>query len=257
MTTVAHCRYMALRHLRALARQPWYVAFTLVQPIIWLLLFSELFKRVVELPGFDSGSYIAFLTPGIVVMTALQSSGWNGMSMIEDLDRGVLDRFLVSPASRLALIAGRIIQLALVAAIQSLIVIGLAFVRGARFDGGPLGVAVLIAVSVLLAAPFGALSNGLALLVRKEESIIGAVTLVMLPLTFVSTVFMAKGLMPAWMRHVAAFNPVDWAVRAGREALGAHVEWSLVATRSGWLLALAVVCGWFATRAFRTYQRSA
>jgi ABC-2 type transport system permease protein len=257
MTTVAHCWFMALRHLRSLARQPFYVAFTLIQPVIWLLLFSELFKRVVELPGFDAASYIAYLTPGIVIMTALQSSGWNGMSMIEDLDRGVLDRFLVSPASRTALIAGRLIQLALVAVIQSLIVVGLGVLRGARFEGGLLGVAVLIVVSVLLAAPFGALSNGLALLVRKEESVIGAVTLVMLPLTFVSTVFMAKALMPGWMQGVAGYNPVDWAVLAGREALDASVDWTLVATRSAWLGALTLACAWFATRAFRTYQRSA
>ena len=76
------------------------VAISLVQPVIWLLLFGALFKRVVEIPGFHGGSYIEFLTPGVVVMTAISSAGWNGMAFIEDMQRGVMDRFLVSPVWR-------------------------------------------------------------------------------------------------------------------------------------------------------------
>ena len=74
-----------------------------MQPIIWLLLFGALFEKVVEIPGFTSDNYLTFLAPGVVVMTALFASGWAGMPVIEDLDRGVMDRFLVTPgAARLA-----------------------------------------------------------------------------------------------------------------------------------------------------------
>jgi ABC-2 type transport system permease protein len=82
MTLITHSYYMAIRQLRALIRQPWYVAFTLVQPIIWLVLYGQLFKRVVELPGFNASSYVSFLTPGVIVMSALFAGGWNGMSII-------------------------------------------------------------------------------------------------------------------------------------------------------------------------------
>ena len=85
--------FLMLRLLMILLRQPWYVALTLIQPIIWLVLYGQLFRRVVELPGFRSSSYIDFLTPGIVIMSALFSSGWTGMGVINDLDRGVMDRF--------------------------------------------------------------------------------------------------------------------------------------------------------------------
>ena len=68
-------QYMTVRHLRALLRQPWWIAVTLVQPIIWLLLFGALFNNVVEIPGFASTSYIQLLTPGVIVMTAFFSSG--------------------------------------------------------------------------------------------------------------------------------------------------------------------------------------
>ena len=74
MTLLQQTWYMTVRHLRELWRQPWFVAVTLVQPMIWLLLFGALFKRVVEIPGFHGGSYIAFLTPGVVVMTAMFNS---------------------------------------------------------------------------------------------------------------------------------------------------------------------------------------
>ena len=253
---LAQTRSMTLRHLRELWRQPWYVAITLVQPVIWLLLFGALFKRVVEIPGFGGGRYVDFLTPGIVVMTALFTAGWSGMGVIEDLNRGVMDRFLVSPVSRGSLIAGRLGQLAITIAIQSLVVVGLGLAVGARFPGGAVGVVVLVVCSVLLAFSVGALSIGLGLVARQEETLIGAVQLVVLPATFLSAGLMRQSLAPDWVQSISRFNPVDWAVDAGRGALGSSVDWGLVASRAGLLALLAVVCSWVATRAFRTYQAS-
>ena len=77
---------------------------TLVQPVIWLLLFGSLFEVVSTSPASATDYYIEFLAPGIVVMTAFFSAGWSGMPLIEDLDRGVIDRLLVTPASRVALL---------------------------------------------------------------------------------------------------------------------------------------------------------
>ena len=111
--------------------------------MIWLLLFGPLFKRVTEIPGFTGGSYIDFLTPGVVVMTALFSSGWSGMGMINDLNKGITDRFLVTPAQRFALIGGMLTQLTIVLVLQSLIIIGIGLAIGAKFPGGIPGVATL------------------------------------------------------------------------------------------------------------------
>ena len=255
MTVLRHIGFMAARDLRALWRQPWYIAVTLVQPVIWLLLFGELFKGVADLPGF-SGSYIAYLAPGIVVMSALFSSGWSGMGTIEDIDRGVTDRLLVSPVRRSALIAGRVAQGAVVIVIQSVIMVGLALAVGASFPGGVVGVAVLVLVAALLGAAFGALSNSLALVTRQEESLIGAVTFLVLPLTFLSTALMSSELLPGWMRTVAEFNPVDWAIEAGRSAVAAEPDWSLIAGNVALLTALLLLCAALATRAFRSYQAS-
>jgi ABC-2 type transport system permease protein len=253
---VTQSLHMAARDLRNLLRQPWYVAFTLIGPMIWLLLYGALFKRIVEIPGFTAGSYIDYLTPGVVVMSALMSGGWSGMGVINDLDRGVIDRFLIAPTRRGSMIAGRLVQQAVVTVVQSVVIIAVGLLVGAHLPGGVGGVLVLFAVSVLLGALFGALSNGVALHARKEETVIAAVQFVQLPLTFLSTIFIAGGLAPHWIHDVARFNPVDWAAAAGRSAVGADVDWGLVASRTGYLALLTVLAGWFATRAYGAYQRS-
>jgi ABC-2 type transport system permease protein len=244
------------RYVRAFLRQPWYVAVTLVQPVIWLLLFGQLFKSVVEIPGFATSSYIAFLTPGIVVMTALFSSGWSGMGYITDVDRGVMDRFLVTPVSRAAMIGGQLAYTAGMTVLQSLIILGLGLVAGARFPGGVASIAAFLLATTLLGTGFAALSNTLALLLRKEESVIAAVNFLVLPLSFLSSTFMPAQLVPQWIRDVSRYNPVNWAVEVGRQTLNATVDWQLVAVRGGALLALALVCAFISIRAFRAYQRS-
>jgi ABC-2 type transport system permease protein len=118
------------------------------------------------------------------------------------------------------------------------------------------GLAVLVGCSALLGASLGALSNGMALLARKEETVIAASNFILLPLTFLSSAFMQRNLVPGWIQTVARYNPVEWTVQAGREALTAHPDWGLVLSRTGLLAALCVACTWLATRAFPTYQRS-
>jgi ABC-2 type transport system permease protein len=248
---------MTRRWLMALLRQPWYVAITLVQPVIWLLLFGALFERVVEIPGFQAGSYDDYLAPGVIVLTAVFSAGWSGMGMIEDMDRGVMDRFLVSPVARSPLIVGPLAQSAIVVVVQSLIIVGLSLIVGATFPGGVLGVMAVIAAAVLVGASLAAFSNAIALMARQEETVIGLVTFLTLPLTFLSSTFMQLSLAPGWVQDAARFNPVNWAVEAGREAVSASVDWGFVLERLGLLAGLTIVAIWGATRAFRAYQRSA
>ena len=253
---LADTLFMTQRHFRNLLRQPAWIFISLVQPVVWLLLYGALFRKIVEIPGFGAGSYIDFLTPGIVVMTCLFSAGWSGMDLIEDIDRGVIDRFLVSPASRSSLIAGRLVQGALVGVIQSVIIIVLGLIVGAEYPGGIAGIAALTICAVLLGTGVGALSNAIGVLSRRVETMVAVSNFVLLPLTFLSSVFMAKALMPGWMQSIARYNPVDWAVQAGREGLASGPDWGLVFSRMGWLLVFTMVCTWLATRAFRVYQRS-
>jgi ABC-2 type transport system permease protein len=255
MITFRHGVYMMQRHLLNLWRQPIWIAVTLVQPVIWLLLYGALFKSVTRIPGFHSHSYIQFLTPGIIVMTALFSSGWSGMAVIDDIDKGILDRFLVSPVVRGSLIIGRLLNGTVIVVVQSLIIVVLAVIVGARFPNA-WGIIVLIALACFLAASVGCLSIALALIARREETLIAAVNFFVLPLTFLSTAFMQRSLVPRWIQHAASVNPVNWAVEAGRASVLPGTDWSMVLTRLGLLAALTAVCIALATRAFRAYQRA-
>jgi ABC-2 type transport system permease protein len=258
MTVLSHGLFIAGRHTKALIRQPWYVLASLIQPLIWLLLFGQLFREVSTLPGFPTGSYIAYVTPGVVVMTAMFANSWNGMSLLDDMDSGVLDRFLASPVRRSAILTGITIQQTLSVAIQSLVLVALALVLGARFEGGIGGVAILIVVSALLGAGFGGISMGTALTVRQRESVIGMNQLLVLPGVFLSTAFMPSTLLPGWIATVARYNPVNWAVVASHEALLATAtDWSLVLVRTGLLALVCIAAVLLGTGSFRSYQRSA
>ena len=256
MRAIRHSWFITLRNLRRFIRQPAWVAITLIQPMIWLLLFGALFKRVVEIPGYHGSSYIEYLTPGVIVMTAISSAGWNGMAFIDDMRYGVMDRMLVSPVWRSALNIGNLVYGALTTILQSLIIVGVGFAVGAHYPNGAGGIAVLILVACLLSAGFAALSNALALVVRQEETLIAAVTSLILPLTFLSSTFMQASLVPSWIRTVSRYNPVNWAAQAGRSAAIGPMDWSLVGTRVGLLVALLLLSSFLATRAFRAYQHS-
>lgn len=253
-----HTAYLTLRHLRAVVRIPAFLVMNVVQPLIWLLLFGQLFKSVVEIPGFEGGSsYLEFLTPGIVMMMALFGSAWAGTSYIEDMERGVMDRFLTSPTSRGAMMVSTLVYQALLTLVQSLIVLGVAWLGGARFDGGLGGILILLLAAMLLTASFSALSNAAALLARNQNVLIGISQLITIPLMFLSSALMDTSLSAEWVADVARFNPFEWAVVAGREALGGSPDWASVWADLGLLAAFTAVLAWVATRAFRAYQRSA
>jgi ABC-2 type transport system permease protein len=260
MTAIAlrHSAYLTARSLRSLWRQPAFAAATLIQPIIWLLLFGALFESVIHVPGFDprAGTYLEYITPGVIIMTALFSSGWAGTVYIEDMNRGVMDRLLASPVRRGAMIVGTLAYQAVTTVVQTLTVFLIAWIAGARFDGGFAGVLVTIAAAILISVIIASLSNALALLLRQQEALIGISQFIVLPLQFLSAAIMDISLAPEWAQDVARYNPVNWAVVAAREALLANPDWSIVWSRLGFLFALAAVMAWLATRAFGSYQRS-
>jgi ABC-2 type transport system permease protein len=243
------------RYLRQLYRQPAVIGITLTQPVIWLLLFGALFKKVAELPGFGGGSYITYLTPGVVIMTALFSSSWTGMSFIEDMDTGVMDRFLTAPVPRGALIAASLAYQGVTTVVQSAIIIAIGWGIGAGFPGGAAGVAALIGVSVLISLAMAGLSDGFALLVPQREALIGVSTLLVLPLTFLSGAFLSLRLVPGWIAGLARFNPVNWAATAGRFAVGGHPPWDAVGSYAGFLVLALVVTAAMSTWAFRAVEQ--
>ncbi len=253
---IAQTWWLTHRQLKALLRQPAVLVITLVQPVVWLFLFGNLFRKIIELPGFGTTSYLDYLVPGVVVMNAVSSNMWSGMGTIEEIERGTLNRFLTAPVSRAAIMNASVIVQAISTAVQSVIIVLLGWAAGAHYSGGAAGPVALVIASMLLGTAFSALSNVFGMTLRQRESIIGLSIFLLLPLTFLSTAFMAKSLMPGWMRDVAKVNPVNWALDSARGALAHSIDWSTTLVHGAWLLGLAIVLVRLSTLTFRTYQRT-
>jgi ABC-2 type transport system permease protein len=247
--------WMVVRQAINLQREPIWIALLLIQPMIWLLLYGQLFSRVPVLRG-GASTYVEFLLPGIVVMNAFFGGTWAGMAMITDLDRNVVSRFLATPASRLSIVLSHVVRSGLTALIQAFIILVVGLALGVRVHGGVLGWIVVLLVGALVAMPFAAISNGIALLVRREATMIATANFVGLPLMFLSSILIGQQVMPDWMSEVSRFNPVDWGARAARDAVVVGGHWDDVAGYMMLLLGLTAVTSLFATWTFRQYQRS-
>src|SRR6266511_2421757 len=176
--------------------------------------------------------------------------------LLTDLDRNVVSRFLATPASRLSIVLSQVVRSGLTALIQALIILLVGLAPGVRVHGGALGWIVVLAVGALVAMPFAAISNGIALLVRREATMIATANFVGLPLMFLSSILIQQTVMPDWMSQVSRFNPVNWGVRAARDAVVVGGKWDDVGMYMALLLGLTAVTSLFATWTFRTYQRS-
>ena len=248
--------FMVGRQARNLMREPIWIALLLIQPLVWLLLYGQLFKNVTQLGGFGTTSYITFLAPAIVVMNAFFGATWSGMAMIQDLDRDVIERFLTTPVRRSSIVVSQIVRSAITAAIQALIIITVSYVLGVRSSQGLLGVLVVILAGVLVNSAFAGMSQGIALLTRKEATMIAVANFIGLPLLFLSSTLLAAKQMPQWMQTLAKFNPVNWGVVMAREAILPGTDWTVVVTRGLALFALTLVMAAFATWTFRAYRRT-
>ncbi len=253
--TLRQTGWMVIRQLRNLSRQPIWVVMMIVQPMIWLVLYGQLFSRVPSLRG-GASTYVEFLAPGIICMNAFFGGMWSGMGMITDLDRKVIDRFLAAPASRLAIVLSQVVRAGITAMVQTLILLLVGLALGVRVHGGVLGWLVIFVAAFLLASAFAGFSNGLALIFRRPESMIATANMVGLPLMFLSSILLTVAVMPGWIASVSRFNPVNWAVHAARQAVLFGGDWGTTGKFLLLLLAAMATTSLFATWCFRSYQHS-
>jgi ABC-2 type transport system permease protein len=231
--------FQVIRHLRTQVRMKVFIFMNLFQPIVWLLLFPQIFKSLSEMPGIG-GDYLQFLAPGVVVMTVLFGSAWAGMGMLQDIDMGILSKTLATPVSRVSIIASRVIASMVMLVIQALMIFIIAVIMGVDIVTGAPGVLLSIVLISLLGMGFAAFSNGLALLFKRPEPMMAIINFIAMPLVFLSSTFMAAVLLPDWLDTVRQFNPVDYAVVGVRGLVLDGFVWSEL-----WL-SLVVLAAWAA-----------
>ncbi|MER7206620.1 ABC transporter permease [Streptosporangium sp. NPDC020072] len=198
--------------LRAILRNPAWVLIGIMQPVLYLLLFAPLLTTTTR--GGTMGEALRMFTPGAMMMIALFGSLFTGFAMINETRNGVLERLAVSQAWRPAIILGRVVKDMLVLACQALLVMGVAVLMGLRLSpAAALLMLLLMATTGLFAA---SLSYGLALAIRDENGLSQIVQFFALPLTLLAGMLLPVSLGPQWMQTVARFNPLYYAVEAGR-----------------------------------------
>ena len=186
-----------------------------VQPVVWLMLFGEVMARV---RGVAPGNipYLDFLSAGILAQSALFVAIFYGISAIWEHDLGVLQRYLVSPAPRSALVLGKALSAGVRALSQGLIVYALALLLGVGIDLNPLNILGVAAAIMLGSALFSTLSLIIACIVKTRERFMGIGQVLTMPIFFASNAIYPLSLMPEWLRAVSHANPLTYEVDALR-----------------------------------------
>ncbi len=220
---------------------PVWILVNLITPILWLLLFTQVFKSLGSLPGLGGFSYLQFFAPGVMVMTVMFGSAWAGMGMLQDIDMGILSKMMATPVTRFSILTSRVLASMIVLIVQALIIFLLAIILGVHLETGVPGAFLTLLLVSLLGLGFAAFSNGLALFLRRPEPLIGIINLGTMPMMFLSSTMMATSLLPDWLNTVRRFNPVDYAVVGVRDLILHGYIWSDLwrsfAVLTGWAIA--------------------
>ncbi len=204
------------RSLLKLVRRPIVLYFSLLQPAIWLLLFGQMFNRMVDLPGagsmFGTGNYMAFFAPGVIMMTMLFGAGQTGLGLIQDMDSGFLDKLLTTPINRFAILLGKMGGDLTRMVLQALLIVVMAVLAGVHIHTGLLGVLFIVIISGLFGVALAGINTMVALKTRNTEATFIIGNFVNLPLMFTSDAMMPKDFLPTWMQNIAKVNPITYGI---------------------------------------------
>ena len=248
-STLRHGASLARRGIVTTVHSPEALIDVTLQPLIFLLLFVYVFGGAI---AGSSGDYLHFALPGVLLQTVVFASAGTGVGLAEDLKTGIFDRFRSLPISRAAPLIGAIGADLVRYVTSGIIMFAFGLVLGYRTGAGPL--AVLAAFGLVVAFAFGLcwVFTALAMVVREPRSVQGLSAVIMLPLTFASSVFVPTATMPGWLQAFVAVNPVSRTADAVRALLDGAPA-GAAATVS--LLTSAVVVAVFAPLAVGLYRR--
>jgi len=233
-------------------RNPAFIFFTIIQPVMFVLLFRYVFGGAIPVKGVPGG-YVNFLMPGIIAQSAAFASFGTAIALARQLQKGVIDRFRAMPMARSAVLLGRLTADTLRLMVTLLVILAVGYAVGFRFENGVVPALLMFVVGVIFGVVICTVSGFVGLAIKDEESV-GSFGLVWLfPLTFVSAAFVPVPSMPGWLQAFAKNQPVTIVIDEMRALalggpLGLHA-WQSAA----WLLGIAVV---FVPLAVRAYRRA-
>ncbi len=238
------------RQMRLSLRNPVWVIIGLIQPVLYLAFFGPLLTKIVGLglPGLPAGKAYNFFVPGLLIQLGLFGAAFVGFAIIADWRLGVVERFRVTPVSRLALLVGRVLRDVVTLIVQAIILViaGLAFGLRAPLIGMLIGLGFVAIVAVSLSAT----SYALGLALKSEAGLAPLINMVVVPLMLLSGIMLPMSLGPQWLRTVARFTPFGYIINAMREAFDGVYFNTVMVEGVGVAVGLAVLCLSLAVRAF-------
>ena len=218
-------------------------------PLIMTLMFTYLFGGA--LAG-STREYLQFFLPGVMVTSVVMITMYTGVGLNTDIEKGVFDRFRTLPVWRPAALVGMIFGDVLRYILAATVIMGVGLALGFRPEGGLMGVVAAIALLVVFSFAFSWIWTMFGLLLRSEKSVMGVSMLVLMPLTFLSNVFVDPRTMPGWLQAFVDVNPISHLVTSVRSMMAGawdmpEITWTLLASA-----ALVLI---FGTLTMRLYNR--
>jgi len=219
---------LTVRNITRSVRTPLLVAISLAQPALWLILFSQIFSGIAGSAQFRAlgyDSYLSFFLPGMVVLSMLFTALQSGMATMSDIDSGMLDKLLIAPLRRPAILAARVLADAVTMAVQAVILIAIGVAMGARFQAGWPGFVMLGVLAVAFGVTWASVSNLIALRTRNSEVTMVLGFFLTLPVLFLSSAFFPGPLLPGWLRAVSTANPASYVIETGQRLAAVGNTW--------------------------------
>jgi ABC-2 type transport system permease protein len=235
------------RSLTRTFRNPMWIIVNLFQPLLYLLLFAPLLEGL-QVPGFSQTSSLNYFVPGVLIMIAF-SAAFFGMNVLDDLRDGVVERLRVTPASRLALLLGMVLQDVLVFLVQCGTLVVVATIMGLRPDWT--GMLLLFGLLALIGLTMVSFSYALTLKIQDQGALAGMISTLTVPLLLLSGVLLPMTLAPDLLRTLAQFNPFTHAVDAARALVNGHLADASILRGLGIFAGLAALAMLWAVRIFR------
>ncbi|WP_205471714.1 ABC transporter permease [Nocardioides sp. SYSU D00038] len=247
MTTFLHDSFIVFnRQLRMNLRNPAWVIIGMLQPVLYLLLFGPLLEPVIAQLG---GNKYTWFVPGMLVQLGIFGAFFAGFSLIGEWREGVIEAERVTPASRAALLFGRLYRDLLQLLVQALILVGLGLVLGMDFNGA--GIVLGVVLTILLGGACAAASNAFALTVKSEDVMAPVINLVMMPVLLLSGILLPMSFGAGWLDRLADFMPIRHVVDAVRGAFFGDYDVSTLGWGVGWTVALFGAAIWWGVSVFR------
>ena len=248
MKFLRETRLIFARNFTRTLRNPMWLIIGLIQPILYLLLFAPLLDGI-KIPLFNASSSINTFTPGLLIMIAVTTMTFSGSGLLPDLHDGVIERFRVTPANRLAMLLGMLLVDVTFFLVQCVVLIVMATLMGLRADLG--GLLVLFVLLMLVALGLGSFSYAMALIVKDQGTLAAIASSLILPITLLSGVLLPLTLAPKLLQTIADINPYSHTVEAARALIGGQLGDSSVALAFALMAALALLLLLWVTRVFR------